>query len=277
VKSNRAWWAAGVLALMTATAMAAPAKKAKSAKNADPAGRTVQDIQRCMKQNLVSKGALRDLTLDVFDKEGKVRSLRMRLFWKPSKTGGTRVNMRIVEPPAMLGSSYLLLQEGMNEDVYFYLPGADHALKITGQNMSEPLWGTDFSYGEIKEVLGLLVAGSTTRGLDAKFGDRTAFMLETATQIDETGYRKVTSYVDQQACVLLKSEFYPKADKPRKVLEADPSTILQADKYWTVLGYTMKDLTRDTHTTLTLTDLSFDERMPEKLFVPTTFYEQAGQ
>jgi outer membrane lipoprotein-sorting protein len=264
---------AGVLALSAAAAAAAPAHKAKKA-GADPASRTVKDIQACMAHNLVRRGALRDLTLDVFDKEGKVRTLKMRLFWKPSKTGGNRINLRLIEPPAMLGSSYLLLQEGMKEEVYFYLPGADHALKITGQNMSEPLWGTDFSYGEIKEVLGLLVTGNTTRAADAKVGDRAVYVLETATRLEDTGYRKVTSYVDQNACVLLKSEFFPKADKPRKVLEADLSTILQADKYWTVLGYTMSDLSKGSKTTLSLTDLSFDERMPEKRFAPTTFFEE---
>jgi outer membrane lipoprotein-sorting protein len=274
VRSNRALLVAGAVVLLTAAAGASAASKAKKSVS-DPAAQTVADIRACLGRNLVSKGALRDLNLDVFDKEGKIRSLRMRLFWKPSKSGGTRVNLRLLEPPAMMGSSYLLLQEGMGEQVYFYLPGADHALKITGQNMSEPLWGTDFSYGEIKEVLGLLVTGDTSRLPDAKVGDRPAYVLDTATKLEDTGYRKVVSYVDQQACVLLKSEFFPKSDKPRKVLEADVSTLLQADKYWTVLGYTMSDLAKGTHTTLTLTDLSFDERMSEKLFVPATFFKDA--
>jgi hypothetical protein len=246
--------------------------KDKAAAAKDPAAMTVKQIRACMGKNLVAKGALRDLGLDVFDREGKIRSLRMRLFWKPSKTGGTRVNLRLMEPPAMLGSSYLLLQEGFSEEVYFYLPGADHALRITGQNMSEPLWGTDFSYGEIKQVLGLLHAGATQRLADAQVSGRAAYVLETATKVEETGYRKVVSYVDQQACVLLKSEFF-KAEQPRKVLEADVSTLLQADKYWTILGYTMSDKQRNTRTQLTLTDLSFDERLSDKLFDPQLFFQ----
>jgi hypothetical protein len=198
----------------------------------------------------------------------------MRLFWKPSKSGGNRVNLRLVEPAAMLGSSYLLLQQGMNEEVYFYLPGADRSLRITGQNMSEPLWGTDFSYGEIKQVLGLLALGDTQRIADATVSGRPAYVLETQTKMEETGYKKVVSYVDQTACVLLKSEFFPNPEKPRKVLDADVQTLLQADKYWTVLGYTMADRKRATKTRLNLTDLSFDERLPERLFEPKRFYEK---
>ena len=251
-------------------AAAAPAGKEPAVK--DPAKMGVQDVRTCMGKNLVARGALRDLSLDVFDKEGKLRNLRQRLFWKPSKTRGTRVNLRLIDPPVMAGSSYLLLQEGPNEEVYFFLPGADRALRITGQNMSEPLWGTDFSYGEIKQVLGLLVVGETQRLADATVAGRKAYVLETQTKVDETGYRKVVSYVDQAACVLLKSEFFAKTDSPRKVLEADISTLLQADKYWAVLGYTMFDKQRGTRTQLTLTDLSFDERLSEKMFDPQTFF-----
>jgi outer membrane lipoprotein-sorting protein len=256
------------LALSGAVAAQAPAGKAKAAPE------SVKDIRACMSDNLVKRGALRDLELGVNDREGKVRDLRMRLYWKPSKTGGTRVHLRVVEPSAMIGSSYLLLQEGMGEEVYFYLPGADRALRITGQNMAEPLWGTDFSYGEIKQVMGLLVTGATQRIADATVGGRGAYVLETKTSQDETGYRKVVNYVDKSACVLLKSEFVANGDKPRKVLEGDLSTLLQADRYWTMLGYKMSDLSRGTYTTLTLSDLSIDERLSEKLFSPKEFFAQ---
>lgn len=259
-----------ILAL-TAVLLAGAATPASAA-----GGKSVKDIRACMAKNLVARGALRDLALDVFDKEGKINSLRMRLYWKPSKTGGTRVHLRMVEPPAMAGSSYLLLQEGMKEEIYFALPGADHALRITGQNTSEPLWGTDFSYGEIKEVLGLLETGETTRLPDGKLGARGVYRLETKTA--EGGeYTKVVTSVDQKACTLMKSEFITRNGKPHKVLEADVSTLLKADKYWTVLGYTMSDIDKGTHTQLNLTDLSFDESMSEKLFDPRRFSEPPSQ
>src|SRR5688572_5064584 len=128
----------GALALaLSGAAGAETTEKPKAAPGSVP------EIRACMADNLVKRGALRDLQLGVYDKEGQVRELRMRLYWKPSKTGGSRMHLRVVEPAAMIGSSYLLLQEGPSEEVYFHLQGADRALRITGQNMSEPLWGTD--------------------------------------------------------------------------------------------------------------------------------------
>ena len=265
--ANRLFLSGAVLALTLSGASAEePAAKPR------PAPNSVKDIRACMSDNLVKRGALRDLQLGIFDSEGKVRDLTMKLYWKPSKTKGSRVHLRILKPEVMLGSSYLMLQEGRNEEVYFYLPGADRALRITGQNMSEPLWGTDFSYGEIKQVLGLLVTGQTKRLDDADIQGRSAYVLETNTSIEETGYRTVMNYVDKASCVLLKSEFFAKGEKPRKVLEGDLTTLLQADRYWTMLGYKMSDLQRGTYTTLMLSDLSIDERLSEKLFSPAEFY-----
>ncbi|MGH8442256.1 MAG: outer membrane lipoprotein-sorting protein [Nevskiaceae bacterium] len=270
--AHRTFALAAGLALATLGGAAAAESPAKPA--VAPAAKTVKDIRACMSDNLIKRGALRDMNLGIYDKEGKVRDLRMRLYWKPSKTGGTRVHLRIVEPPIMIGSSYLMLQEGPNEEVYFYLPGADRALRITGQNMSEPLWGTDFSYGEIKQVMGLLVTGKTRRLADAAVASRPSYVLETQTSMDETGYRKVVNYVDQASCVLLKSEFVANGDKPRKVLEGDLSSLLQADRYWTMLAYKMSDLSRGSYTQLSLSDLSVDERLSEKLFDPKVFYAQ---
>ena len=254
---------AALLAAFTAAA-AAPVPP-------DPAKMSVQQINDCLGKNLVNRGALRDLTVTPTDREGKTRTLKMRFYWKPTPKREPRINLRLMEPLPIAGSSYLLTVKGRSENVHFYFPGADRALKITGQNMSEPMWGTDVSYGEIKQVLGLLASGPAERKPDAVVSGRKTFVLETKAQ--ETGYQRVVSYVDQQVCVLLKSEFFEKSDKPRKVLEADVTTLLSADTYWLVLGYTMRDLREGTQTVLNLSDFSPMERMPERLFDPKRFYE----
>lgn len=248
---------------------------AAGAADTPPAARpqTVAEIQACMNRNLVSRGALRDLAVEVGDREGKRHALRMKLYWKPSAQGEARVNLRLLEPVAMKGSSYLLLQSGGQEEVYFHLPPESRAIRITGKNMSEPLWGTDFSYGEIKQVLGLLYQGQTSRGADGVYATRPAYVLETATDADSSGYRKVVSYVDQATCVLLKSEFYARADKPLKLLEAEAAGILTLDSYSVVLGYTMRNLQDGTQTKVSLSDFTLLERLPERMFDPQRFFE----
>lgn len=239
---------------------------------ADRSTWTVKQINECASNNLVGKGALRDLTVMPYDREGKSRTLKMRFFWKPTARGEPRVNLRLTEPLPVAGSAYLMTIKNLQEDVYFYFPGADRALKITGKNMSEPMWGTDVSYGEIKQVLGVVATTDATRVADAKVGERDAFVLEVTSDPND-GYSKVVSYIEHKSCVLLKAEFFDQNDQPRKRLLADQSKILEAENYWLSLGYTMEDLSRGTKTVLDLSDFSIDERLPERLFDPQRFFE----
>ncbi len=263
------WLAVPAFALLCLPALA----DTHARKALDPAKATIAEIQSCMSANLIGRAALRDLAVKVTDREGKEHALRMKLYWKPDTSGRTRLNLRLMEPAATRGSSYLMLQNGGQEEVYFWLPGGDRALRITGQNTGEPLWGTDFSYAEIKQVLGLIALGDSTRLTDATVEKRPTYVLETRTALADSGYSKVLSYVDRATCTLLKSEFFAKGDKPRKVLDADVSSLLQADQYWTVLGYTMRDLRAGSRTRVDLSDFSVDERLPERLFEPKRFFE----
>ena len=281
--SKSLWVAAALLAMAgSAQAEASPKHEAKPApeteakaprEKSDPEKMSVDDIRSCMRDNLVVRGSLRELNVKASDREGQTHEIKMKLFWKPGKDGLARMNLRVLEPADLHGSSYLLLEKEKGEDVYFFLPANKTVLKVTGNEMTRPLWGTDFSYTEIKQVQGLLLDGMTKRLPDATVADRQTFALETATKSETTGYKKVVSYVDQASCTLIKSEFFAKGTKPRKVLEADLATLMQVDTYWLVLGYKMSNLAEGSHTDLTMGDLFLLESKSEKLFDPEQFFQ----
>jgi hypothetical protein len=256
-------------------AVAAASTPASAAPRPNAADMTVPDIQACMRHNLVDRAALRDMAISATDREGKTHSLKVKLYWKPGPKGQARINLRLVEPIAVAGSSYLLLQDGESEEVYFYLPGADKALNLGGQSLSEPMWNTDFSYAEIKQVLGLLASGNTARASDSIVAGRPVFGLQTITLANKAqgSYTRVDSFVDQATCALLRSEFYVKGDQLAKVLEADVSTLLSVDTYSVVLGYTMRSMRGGSKTTVNLSDFTLLERMPETAFDPKHFFE----
>ncbi len=286
--SHKLCFALAGIAVTVAAHAAAPAQPAvpptKAAvaaapvQKSDPKKMKVDDIRACMRGNLVDRGSLRDLIVKATDREGGTHEIKMKLFWKPGKDALARMNLRVLEPKDLRGSSYLLLEREKGEEVYFFLPANKTVLKVTGNEMTRPLWGTDFSYTEIKQVQGLLLDGTTKRIADATVEDRQTFVLETATKAESTGYKKVLSYVDQASCTLLKSEFFAKGSKgskPRKVLKADLSTLMQVDTYWLVLGYTMTNLAEGTHTDLTMGDLYLLESKGERAFDPEQFFQAA--
>lgn len=246
---------------------------AASALNAATA--TVEQIQACSRGNLAAKGSLRDVTLKSKGRDGKERVLKLKLFWKPAKgSGAGRLNARVVEPKEIAGSSYLLIEgeNGAKEQLYFYLPAADKVQQVGGDDLTRPLWGTDLSYNDLKQLQGLAVAGTTERVKDEVVDGRAAYRLDTKLAESTPQYSSLHSYVDQATCIPLKTDFLDKKGKIVKQLDADTKTLSELAPYWFVTAYSLKDLKRGSQTDIGLSDIYLLENLAEKNFAPDAFY-----
>jgi hypothetical protein len=259
----------GLLFLLVAPGAASG--EAPSAKR-DPAQMSVADIRACMRANVVDRGSLREIELRSVDREGQSQKLRMKLFWKPAKDGAAaRTVLQVVEPAESAGAAWLAISRQEGDEVYVYMPALGKVQRVSGdQNRS--LFGTDFSYADIEQVQALAEGGGIRRVADEKVFERSAFVLDVASDMATSGYTRIKSYVDQATCTLLKSEFFVVSDEPKKVLEADLTTLVEIDPWWLVLGYTMENRRTGTHTELTLSNVFLLEQLPEALFDPATFH-----
>jgi hypothetical protein len=244
----------------------------------DAAAMQVADVVACMRRNVVDRGALRDVELATSDAAGSARTLKLKFFWKPSPDGvEDRMALRVAAPGDLAGAAYLVVSRPETEDVYAFVPGVDRVQRVAGASDGRKLLGTDFTYAELRQLQGLLQQGSTSRSADAKIGDRSVFVLQTETDPETTGHRRIDSYVDQASCTLLRADLFGKGPSPQKVLDADVSTLIdvqleEGDPFWLVLGYRMRDLTTGTATQVRLSDVFLLERLPEDLFAPASFH-----
>lgn len=275
-----------LLLCLTALAISSPARShaqgtgATSTEPVDipipvPATMTVEDITICMRMNAVDRGSLRAIDVHAVGREGEQRNLKMKLFWKPGEGRiGQRMTLQVVEPEQYAGSAYLVrTRADGEEEIYIYASALDKAQRVIGLESDRPLFGTDITFAEVGQLQGLVEGDGTKRIDDAEVFGRQAFVLETTRDPKQTIYTKVRAYIDQTTCTLLKSEIFGKGDTPRKVLEADISTLIDVDRWWLVLGYEMKDLQRQTRTRIDLSHVSLLESVPESLFSPEEFYK----
>lgn len=234
---------------------------------------TVEEINVCTRGNLADRGSLRDVTLTSKARDGKERALKLKLFWKPVKdTGEARLNVRVTEPKDLAGSSYLLVRSEGQEQIYFYLPAANKVQQVSGDDLNRPLWGTDLSYTDLKQLQGLAANGTTKRINDTVIAGRAHYVLETQLADAAPQYATLRTYVDQQSCVPMRSDFLDGSGKLVKQLQADAATLSELSPYWFVTRYAMKDLARNSETQIELSDIYLLERLFEKNFAPTTFY-----
>ncbi|MCP5146256.1 MAG: outer membrane lipoprotein-sorting protein [Gammaproteobacteria bacterium] len=258
-----------------ATLMLGLTAGATTAFAADVANMTVNDIAQCMRQNVVERGSLRDFQVNAFDAEGKSNNLKVKVFWKPAKTSDeSRMTLQVLEPDTYAGTAYLLASDGQSEQINLYLPALKRVQPVVGSEMTQKLWGSDFTFADVKQVQGLLVDGNAKRLADAAVSGRPTYLVETATDKSQTGYSMVRSYIDQQSCTMLKAELFADGTTPTKVLTGDLNRLVEVEPYWVMLGYTMNDLKAGTHTDLVLSDVYLLERgLPESLFTPEGFYQ----
>ena len=245
----------------------------QAAEVADPASRSIDDIAACMRVNVFDRGAVRDLQIKSTDPEGKSKTLKFKVFWKPDKNSdNVRITMQVMQPENLAGTAYLLIREGEEEHLYLYLPALGKVRQVGGSEMFQNLWGSDLAFSDIKQMQGLLLDGEVQKGADQQVSDRPVHQLETITNAEQTGYRMVRSYVDQESCMLLKAELFSDGKDPHKILEADVSTLMEIDPWWVVLGYRVTDNRAGTNTEILLSDIYIEERLPKSLFSPDGFY-----
>ena len=240
---------------------------------AAPATMSTEDIGKCMRTNVFERGSVRDFQIKATDREGRSKTLQFKAFWKPTKTDDDiRITLQVMEPDNLAGTAYLILDKGGDEQLFIYLPALERVRQIAGAEISQKLWGSDLTIADVKQIQGLMLEGQVKRLADQSVGGRTVYMLETTTDMAQSGYRLVRSYIDQESCILVKAELYTDGEKPHKVLEADMSSLMKIDPWWVVLGYRMTDHRSGGHTDLQLSDIFIQERLPESLFTLEGFH-----
>jgi hypothetical protein len=236
------------------------------------ADEAAQKVMDCMQANLPPTARVQQLELASTDRAGGTRVLEANLYAMLDK-GLLRLSLRIIGPPDLAGSAYLLREtEGDREDdIYLSLPKAQRIRHITGAQASQSLFGTDFSYADVRQIQGAFAAGDSKLEAPAEIDKRPVHVLVQKPQEKKVSpYTMVRSWVDQQTCVPLKTEFY-EGDKPRKRLTSPAASLKQSGKHWYPGEMEMVDLKTETRTTLKLGRIMDVDGLSIRYFNPSTF------
>lgn len=254
-----------VIAALLAASAAAPSASAAPLE-------TLDEIRACMRANLPERTSLQRVVLKARDRSGGERVLEARLHWKRFRRDLPRVRIRVDAPPDMRGAAYLLIgqERDRESDMYVYLPAAQRVRRIAAASVSDQLWGTDFSYDDMRQLQWVGAEGAQRRLEDRELAGRPTYVLELDLPPEEgSAYRRIVVFVDRETCVGLRMEFYEREDEPRKVLLADPESLVQVDGRWLARKLEMTDVRDGTTSWLSLVEVKNDVDIPDRLFNPT--------
>jgi hypothetical protein len=228
---------------------------------------TAQEIQDCVRRNVEAKSAIQTVELDAKDRVGAINRLDARIYYKKDEGGAMRVLLQIEAPEDLRETAILLVERESGQDIFMYVPELRRVRRLHGRMVTDTMFGTDFSYEDFRRMQAVGNDLPAERLADAEIGGRPVFVLASKLPAAaDSIYQRLVAWVDQATCVPLKVEFFQKGDTPRKVLEADPTQVVEQQGRRVAKKMVLRDLQSDTETAITISELQVDVEIPEKLF-----------
>ncbi len=229
---------------------------------------SAEEIRECTRGNFPERTSTQDIELVAEDRVGNLRTLKARLHWKRFGDG-SRIRIQVESPEDVRGSTYLVIESSPVDDVFVYLPALRKVRRISTGMMSGQLWGTDFSYEDIKQIQGIMLEGRSERRADASVAGRDAYVLAFTPAPEEgSSYEQIVFSVDQQTCVVLVADFFESHKGPTKTLVTDAEQIVQRGDRFAAREFEMRDLRDETRSWLRVVKVENDVDVPDRIFNP---------
>ena len=234
---------------------------------------TADSVIACMRANVPTAVRVEDIEMDATDKAGNTRNMKGKLLVGSDK-GLSRARLRMSSPADLAGAGYLMreAEAGAEDQMWVYLPSVGRVRRITGSGADGSLLGTDFSYGDFKEISSAFSGSDTQLDAGGDIEGRGTWLLKMTPRAGQASrYNHIRAWVDKQTCVALKVDFDVN-DQPAKELKATVAGLKQAGKYWYASEVEAHDLQTGTQTRLRVVGLTPAQSIPSGTFDPHSFF-----
>jgi len=248
------------------------AGQALAANKAD-AEATVASIDACMRANIPPALQIKQFSLNSVDHSGASRQMKGRLFAMRDE-GLLRTMLRIDTPADLRGAAYLLREGKAQEQdaMYIFLPALNKVRRIMGGTQDSPLFGTDISYADIKQISHAFSGGAVELEAREKIDGRDSYRLALKPDAEQQShFSQIRTWVDRESCVALRAEFIAD-NQVRKRYSAAAKDLRKSGSHWYVSKGTMEDLGQHSHTELSIDGVSGSDALPDVYFNPRSFY-----
>jgi len=162
---------------------------------------------------------------------------------------------RYTQPESQAGIATLSLPDDV---MWLYLPAFRKPTKISLLAKSQAFTGTDFSYEDMDTKP---YSKRFTPKLMETTGD--TYILELTPDYEKSDYSKLILILDKTNFYPHKIEYY---DKHGDMVKEADYTYDKSGKYWYAREVLMTDLKKEHSTQIIMTDLKFDQGLPDDIF-----------
>jgi hypothetical protein len=233
---------------------------------------SLEDVESCVASNFPKKSSAVTFELRSRHRDGFESRHEGRTYWRRSAQGRTESLICMEQPPAVRGLAYLVLQDDSEVAVWGYLPEKQRVLRIHASAAAKRarIGRTAISYHDLR-YLPINLSGAEPEGVsDSLVADREVFVVRLSLPPGgDSPYARVISFIDQESCVPLRTEFYETADRLLKILTVDPGKVRPTGGIRLAHSMTIEDLKNEVVTELKAVQVEVDPDLPDRMFAPT--------
>ena len=245
-----------VISLLGALALAAPSAAVLDTKEA---------VEGCIESNRPD-ASVQSVTIEAVDTAGQSRIHEAKIY-QQKFPDGTRALIRLSSPPDLRNSALLLIEKGDRSDMFMYLPELGKVRRVSKYSVNGSMFGTDLTYEDFERLQGLAEDAESALLPPTVRDDRAVYVIEARpARGAESEYTRTLSYVDQETCVPVRTEFFGKDDELVKVLVSPREELRKTGEGWVPFRTRMDDLEEGTHTELRVGAVEVEESIPRKFF-----------
>lgn len=238
------------------------------AQQSDP----LPEIRTCIKANFPDRSFHQHVRLISEDAAGGEQVLEAELFGLETTNDQINLMLSVEQPQDLAGARYLLLAKPDKDDMYVYLPALDRVRRVVGGMRGQPLWGTDFSYEDIKHLQVVLSDADVVYLGQGQRDQRALHQLQIKPLATaESAYEKIEIDLDAQTCLIAEARFFDAAGPSKRLSTAADAYFQVADR-WVSGRVDMENLRSQTRSRLELSQVVYDQKLSRQLFNPKTFF-----
>ncbi len=230
-------------------------------------------VRTCAERNMPKSTAVQSIELTARDRSGYEQVLQADVYWKRDAGNHSRLLMHFEEPADVRNARFLIIENEPQNDMYIYMPGLFKVRKITSKRISSSILGTDFSYEDYERLHGILLDLKAEQYPDDVLDGRPVYVINSYPG-EASGYDKISSYIDKQTCITLKTELYERGHQLRKTLTIDPADIQPVGDIQVPRKLVMRDVRDKTETRLVIQEIRTDVPLDDALFDPEQLKQQ---
>jgi hypothetical protein len=239
---------------------------------------TFERVRECLASNIPEKSSAMTVKLESRHRDEAEFKHESRIHWRRSPEGLSQTRICMAYPPDVRGLAYLILENESGVNLWGYLAAGEKVFPIHASAAARRarIARTAISYDDLRYLPMNLSGAEPQQVVDSIVEGRKSFVVRLSLPPGEgSPYERIISFIDDQTCVPLRTEFYATAEQLHKVVTVDPADIGRVGGIWLARSMTVEDLKNEVKTEVHVEQIEIDADLPDRMFTPMDL--QRGQ